>query len=126
MKKVLIAGLIAVSGIASAQIDCEQVIDAAKTGITKNFKDPSSAQFRRIKVIEVIEKEKPTYIAVGEVNAKNSYGGYVGFAPFGTNLFVWTTPPMAFAGVVGSGRDAVVFENLFGPRIINVGKVVCQ
>ena len=124
MKKVLIAGLFAVSGIASAQIDCEQVIETAKAGITQNFKDPASAQFRAIKVIEVTEKEKPSYIAVGEVNGKNSHGGYVGLAPFGINLFV-TPKPFAFAGVVGSSRNAFLFDNLFVPKI-NAGKVICQ
>lgn len=51
-------------------------IQAAKKAVADALKDPASAQFR-----EVTFKES-TRAVCGEVNGKNSYGGYVGFTPF--------------------------------------------
>ena len=42
------------------------------------MKDPSSVQFRRVE----IKMFKGNRIVCGELNAKNSYGGYVGFKKF--------------------------------------------
>lgn len=41
--------------------------------LTKDFKDPMSAQFT-----ELVFVERPTPTLCGKVNGKNSYGGYVG------------------------------------------------
>ncbi len=60
-----------------------QLTTAEKSGIaayiTRNFKDPASAQFMWGPV-------KNAKIYCGKVNAKNSYGGYVGFKRFIVNL----------------------------------------
>lgn len=53
-------------------------IEATKTTLTENFKDPGSAQFRNLRVV----KFQTGKLVCGEVNAKNSYGAYVGFKPF--------------------------------------------
>jgi len=48
----------------------------AKEAAAKLLKDPSTAQFRNLTF-----HEKSRAIC-GEINGKNSYGGYVGFRPF--------------------------------------------
>lgn len=58
----------------------EKLISEAKAAISEDFKDPSSAQFRNIWI--AYEPEIDASTVCGEVNAKNSFGAYVGFAPF--------------------------------------------
>lgn len=52
-----------------------------KAAIAENLKDPESARFRNI---ERVDKPDASIdgIYCGEVNAKNSYGGYIGYLPF--------------------------------------------
>src|SRR5690348_13960356 len=45
--------------------------------VASSMKDPGSVQFRNLR-----RKNDQYNIVCGEVNAKNSYGGYVGFVPF--------------------------------------------
>lgn len=59
----------------------EQWIAFVKEQLTQNLKDPESAQFRKIYFAPFKNGEKGAYIC-GEMNAKNGYGGYVGFTPF--------------------------------------------
>lgn len=57
----------------------------SKEGITAKLKDPDSADFRNVHFYS--GSGRP--IVCGEVNAKNSFGGYSGFEPFvasGTDL----------------------------------------
>lgn len=49
--------------------------DAAKREVEKNLKDPASAQYRNM-------KKSAIGAICGEVNAKNSMGGYSGFGKF--------------------------------------------
>jgi len=49
--------------------------EAAKAAVTAVLKDPDSAQFRNIVILE-------SGTVCGEVNAKNSFGGYTGFDKF--------------------------------------------
>ena len=56
----------------------EEIITLAREGVIYELKDPDSANFRNEKVIQ---NETGIYVC-GEVNAKNSYGGYVGFMPY--------------------------------------------
>jgi hypothetical protein len=51
----------------------DQIISAAKKVVDSTLKDPASAQYKS----EFISSDKT--IVCGEVNAKNSLGGYVGF-----------------------------------------------
>ncbi|BFM75542.1 TPA: hypothetical protein ACSIRU_003761 [Acinetobacter baumannii] len=64
MKKIillsLVLGLIGING-------CSKVEKESKEAVLSTLKDPDSAQFQNIKGY------------CGEVNSKNSYGGYVGF-----------------------------------------------
>lgn len=62
------------SAAASPSIN-DQMEEKAKKTIANSLKDPGSAQFRNI-------RESSPGILCGEVNAKNSMGGYVGFKRF--------------------------------------------
>lgn len=52
-------------------------IARAEKAVSDRLKDPSSAQFRDVHYIS------DKHFVCGQFNAKNSYGAYVGFAPFG-------------------------------------------
>lgn len=76
-----------------AALDKSRILDEfvakSKEALVKNYKDPSSAQFANL-VVSDRSKVMPNWLALcGSVNAKNSYGGYVG-----TKLFYvsWTGP----------------------------------
>jgi len=57
--------------------DHSDFVRKAKSAITSKFKDPDSAKFRSL---YISNKDVPTLC--GEVNAKNSYGAYVGYRGF--------------------------------------------
>lgn len=48
--------------------------------LTRGLRDPLSAQFRNVR-----KSEKHDFVICGEMNAKNAYGGYVGFRKFWLN-----------------------------------------
>lgn len=54
-------------------------VDLAKEAIKNQMKDPESTQFRNVR--QTVNSLGSQYIC-GEVNSKNSYGGYVGFKYF--------------------------------------------
>lgn len=56
----------------------DQVIEAAKVNVANSLKDPGSAQFKNVHLVNYLDGS----VVCGEINAKNSYGGYVGFSPF--------------------------------------------
>ncbi|MFC0634344.1 hypothetical protein [Brevundimonas balnearis] len=51
----------------------------AEATVAAQLRDPSSAQFR---AVEVIEQPDGRSVVCGEVNGKNAYGGYAGFTRF--------------------------------------------
>jgi outer membrane murein-binding lipoprotein Lpp len=53
-------------------------ISSAKAAVVRLLKDPDSAQFRDVAIV----KSKAYTAVCGEINAKNGFGGYVGFQPF--------------------------------------------
>lgn len=55
-----------------------QIVAAAQETVADSLKDPESARFRGV----AIKTYNGNRIVCGEVNAKNSYGGYVGYEPF--------------------------------------------
>lgn len=81
-----IAGLLAVAAMALAfnQYSSgvfgpsaeEQLIARAQIKVADRFKDPESAKFRKLRADADLRQ------VCGEVNAKNSYGAYTGYAPF--------------------------------------------
>ncbi|ODU53455.1 MAG: hypothetical protein ABS98_00475 [Lysobacteraceae bacterium SCN 69-48] len=74
MKSLLLAILL-VAGASHAQ-SADQAIADAKAAIAMKMKDPESARFAG-----VVASPKGGTVC-GWVNAKNSYGGYVGYKPF--------------------------------------------
>ena len=64
MKKFILLGL--VLGL----VGCDNGENKTKEIVLSSLKDPNSAQFKNIKGV------------CGEVNAKNSFGGYIGFKEF--------------------------------------------
>lgn len=56
----------------------EAAVKKATASVANSLKDPSSAQFRNVRIASY----KGGSVVCGEVNGKNSYGGYVGFRPF--------------------------------------------
>ena len=65
--------------------------------ITKNMKDPESAKFQNWHYVKASKKLPATFC--GQVNAKNSFGGYTGF-----KHFYITTDKMDFAIDDGSNE----------------------
>ncbi len=78
-RSVAVAKSMALAGKAAEEKLGEQVlIERAKQAAAYDLKDPSSAQFRNVRVVSY----NGGRLVCGEINAKNSYGAYVGFAGF--------------------------------------------
>lgn len=72
----LVSALALAPVIAPAVTISAQAVAAAKSAVADSLKDPSSVQFRDVHYY-------PTTGAVcGQFNARNSFGGYVGFSLF--------------------------------------------
>jgi hypothetical protein len=71
------AALVSVERTKILSGDYEEFVKAGKLSVSYNLKDPESARFRGL---FISNKNLPTLC--GEVNAKNSYGGYVGYKKF--------------------------------------------
>ena len=56
----------------------EEKIEGYKQQLLRVLKDPESAQFRNLR----LSSGEGGEALCGEVNAKNAFGGYVGFTPF--------------------------------------------
>ena len=55
--------------------------------ISRNLRDPASAQFRSWRTERrVLDNGNTVLSACGEINAKNGFGAYVGFLPFNVTL----------------------------------------
>lgn len=61
-----------------AEAKSKGFLESAKANVTRDFKDPRSAQFRGL----FVSRNDALLILCGEVNAKNSFGAYVGFRKF--------------------------------------------
>lgn len=56
----------------------EKTIAAAQDSIKRGLKDPNSAEFQNLRIANYNNGK----VVCGEINAKNSYGGYVGYKRF--------------------------------------------
>lgn len=56
-------------------------VDKFKAVLTSRFKDPSSAQFKSVVAYGIAKPLRISFMC-GQVNAKNSYGAYIGFKRF--------------------------------------------
>jgi hypothetical protein len=52
-------------------------VGKAEDAVREKLRDPSSAQFRNVRLNSLSSSE-----VCGEVNAKNAFGGYIGFVRF--------------------------------------------
>lgn len=70
--------------------------EEARNAVKAILKDPESAQFRNLYTKSIGGKLVGSVVVCGEVNAKNSYGGYIGFTRFyqakpGEAATLWST-----------------------------------
>ena len=63
---------------ARAKLSDAAFLAQAKSAVSQGMKDPDSAQFRAVR----IKRAGNIRYICGEINAKNSYGGYVGYSRF--------------------------------------------
>lgn len=82
-------------------------VAAAKSVLVRDFKDPNSAQFRDTYVSAMSDA---AIALCGEVNAKNSYGAYIGFKKF---LVIQINGEPISQGKIASDEVDVVFDTLF-------------
>lgn len=75
----------------------EDATDAAKEAAAYGLKDPDSAKFRNVRLVDFNGGQ----IVCGEINGKNSYGAYVGYVPF-----------------VASPKEATLMESEQGQRAV--------
>ena len=76
---IIVVAMLAIFANTSHAATNQQIINEAKLAVKERLKDPESARFRNVRVEE--NPNKSVWIK-GEYNAKNSYGGYVGFEKF--------------------------------------------
>lgn len=77
----LAAWLVPASLIVAGPVCADEsaLIDSAKAAVARSLKDPESARFADLRIGRTANGEP---VVCGTVNAKNSYGGYTGAAPF--------------------------------------------
>jgi hypothetical protein len=92
MNKLIIAGILGLTAL-SAQAatktinENEVYVNKAITFVKNQMKDPESTQFKGLALVSRTTKQGVEQtIVTGELNAKNSYGGYVGFYTFNVSI----------------------------------------
>lgn len=85
----------------------EDALNAAKGSVASGLKDPNSAQFNGVRLVSYAGGK----VICGTVNAKNSFGGYVGFTPFvaspqGATLYEEYTDPASHPTLVAARNRA--------------------
>jgi predicted phage tail protein len=90
----------------------EKAISLAKSEVSANLLDPSSAQFRNMKVARMTDSDDGGVIAVvcGEINGKNGFGAYAGFHPFYVEL------NMKAKGMFSRGVDYTLGDHFLSSR----------
>ncbi|WP_109150679.1 hypothetical protein [Azospirillum sp. TSO5] len=83
---------------------------AAEEAVRKDLKDPESARFRP--PFMAFRDESGDIAVCGYANAKNSYGGYVGFEPFRAFIGERKNGYFAAGAVFGGGRYPQTFYEL--------------
>ncbi|MFG0787916.1 hypothetical protein [Delftia tsuruhatensis] len=75
-----VVAAIAVAPVVFAQ-NYSAMVAKAKTAVSRDFKDPEGARFRDVGIYKSTTGKGGVSVC-GEVNAKNSYGAYVGYKRF--------------------------------------------
>ena len=60
----------------------KKLISKLHNAVVESLKDPDAAKFRKEFLSWSESEEDPKIALCGEMNGKNSYGGYTGFGPF--------------------------------------------
>ena len=78
-----ICSLIYASEVPEVPTNIDNLILLAKEKLSDSLKDPESAKFRKVFLSATFNKNTFNGWAIcGEMNGKNSYGGYTGYKPF--------------------------------------------
>lgn len=81
----LLAVLCVVAAVLAAPVVLAQnysaMVSKAKAAVSRDFKDPEGSRFRDLGIYKSTTG-KGGFSVCGEVNAKNSYGAYVGYKRF--------------------------------------------
>lgn len=78
----LTAILSAAAAAATTRVEVPaDVAEAYKARLASTMKDPGSVQFQNVRFLDISEGKNPP-VMCAEVNAKNSFGGYIGFEPY--------------------------------------------
>ena len=80
MRNVLLPVLVILSGC-TAKID-EALVEQVKADVISDLRDPESSKFRNISYVGENFADERVLTVCGELNSKNGYGAYVGYAPF--------------------------------------------
>ena len=113
MKQITLLIFLAFAPLAFTQTETEK-LESAQADVREELKDPDSAKFKDLRVVSNTEDVESV---VGEVNARNSYGGYTGFKPFcvthGVVTFVdyekeYTLDIYALTGALGEDAELKV------------------
>ena len=65
------------------QLSPQKVMEVVQARMVNELKDPDSAKFRNVRIVTYLNGA----VVCGEINAKNSYGGYVGFRRFAGSTY---------------------------------------
>lgn len=65
-------------GSATPTFNFYAMVDGAKEQVRQRLKDPESARWSGIKVVETVQSGNAVKVVCGTVNSKNSFGGYAG------------------------------------------------
>lgn len=81
----------AVTATSSYAVSNQLLIERAKKAVREKLKDPEAARFRNVR-----KKKGYEGVVIGEVNAKNSFGAYVGYDRFYVSFGEDEPPFVAF------------------------------
>lgn len=111
MKKILLALAIPLA-LAGCKPGEEKAISLAQSEVSANLLDPSSAQFRNVKVAKMMDTDEGRVFAVvcGEINGKNGFGAYAGFHPFFVEL------KMKSKGMFSKGVDYTLGDHFLSSK----------
>ena len=85
----------------------DEQIEYVQQGVRNVLKDPDSAIFGQI-IAGALDASHTSLMVCGWVNAKNSFGGYVGRTPFaGTVEGVFTETAFTLAGIGDTDTEAL-------------------
>lgn len=87
-----------------SEIDSVRDMDLrVREAVTSKLRDPDSVNFRNVRKVPMFgdkEADQGPFVYCGEVNAKNAFGGYVGFVDF-------AVMPLGENGQTSTGNDPV-------------------